>query len=121
MNKHQELLDLAIGMMQRFSGQLFHLCQEFLVPGQALTEGELANLRLRIEHIADGLEKDSLSCQASLDELNKATDDGNVYEEPSDVSPPISPPEVEYLSVKDHIEEFWGVDYDSDHMPNFSD
>jgi len=109
-------------MMQRASIHLMCLSEELLVPGKVLSEVELVDLKFRIEVIADGLDKDSLSCQAALDDVNKATDDGNLSELiPSDVSSPISPPPLEYLSAKDHIEEFWGVDYDSDAMPNFSD
>ena len=122
MDNHQDILDLTIRMMQRASIHLMRLSEELLVPGKVLSEVELVDLKFRIEVIADGLDKDSLSCQAALDDVNKATDDGNLSELiPSDVSSPISPPPLEYLSVKDHIEEFWGVDYDSDVMPNFSD
>ena len=122
MDNHQDILDLTIRMMQRASIHLMRLSEELLVPGKVLSEVELVDLKFRIEVIADGLDKDSLSCQAALDDVNKATDDGNLSELiPSDVSSPISPPPVEYLSVKDHIEEFCGVDYDSDVMPNFSD
>jgi hypothetical protein len=70
-----------------------------------LTQAELAELRSCIELIADGLDKDSLSCQGSLDELNKATEDVDVSDEPSDMSSPMSRPSNEYLSRKDHIEE----------------
>ena len=122
MDNHQDILDLTIRMMQRASIHLMRLSEELLVPGKVLSEVELVDLKFRIEVIADGLDKDSLSCQAALDDVNKATDDGNLSELiPSDVSSPISPPPLEYLSAKDHIEEFWGVDYDSDVMPNFSD
>ena len=122
MDNHQDILDLTIRMMQRASIHLMRLSEELLVPGKVLSEVELVDLKFRIEVIADGLDKDSLSCQAALDDVNKATDDGNLSELiPSDVSSPISPPPLEYLSVKDHIEEFWGVDYDSVAMPNFSD
>ena len=122
MDNHRDILDLTIRMMQRASIHLMRLSEELLVPGKVLSEVELVDLKFRIEVIADGLDKDSLSCQAALDDVNKATDDGNLSELiPSDVSSPISPPPLEYLSVKDHIEEFWGVDYDSDVMPNFSD
>ncbi|XP_039838245.1 uncharacterized protein LOC120698619 isoform X1 [Panicum virgatum] len=122
MDNHQDILDLTIRMMQRASIHLMRLSEELLVPGKVLSEVELVDLKFRIEVIADGLDKDSLSCQAALDDVNKGTDDGNLSELiPSDVSSPISPPPVEYLSVKDHIEEFCGVDYDSDAMPNFSD
>jgi len=122
MDNDQDVLDLTICMMQRASIHLMRLSEELLVPGKVLSEVELVDLKFRIEVIADGLDKDSLSCQAALDDVNKATDDGNLSELiPSDVSSPISPPPLEYLSAKDHIEEFWGVDYDSDVMPNFSD
>ena len=122
MDNQQDILDLTVRMMQRASIHLMRLSEELLVPGKVLSEVELVDLKFRIEVIADGLDKDSLSCQAALDDVNKATDDGNLSELiPSDVSSPISPPPLEYLSVKDHIEEFWGVDYDSDVMPNFSD
>ncbi|WVZ78110.1 hypothetical protein U9M48_025873 [Paspalum notatum var. saurae] len=60
-------------------------------------EAELAVLKFRIEHIADGPDKDSLSIQGSVDELNKASDEGGSSYEPS-LSPPISPPQLEYLS-----------------------
>ncbi|WVZ62602.1 hypothetical protein U9M48_012333 [Paspalum notatum var. saurae] len=95
------------------------MCEDLLAPGKVLSEAELAVLKFRIEHIADGLDKDSLSIQGSVDELNKASDEGGCSYEPS-LSPPISPPQLEYLSVQDHIEQEWGVDYDSDHMPNIS-
>ena len=122
MDNHQDILDLTIRMMQRASIHLMRLSEELLVPGKVLSEVELVDLKFRIEVIADGLDKDSISCQATLDDVNKATDDGNLSELiPSDVSSPISPPPLEYLSVKDHIEELCGVDYDSDAMPNFSD
>jgi len=122
MDNQQDILDLTIRMMQRASIHLMRLSEELLVPGKVLSEVELVDLKFRIEVIADGLDKDSLSCQAALDDVNKATDDGNLSELiPSDVSSPISPPPLEYLSMKDHIEEFWGIDYDSDAMPNFSD
>ena len=112
MDNHQDILDLTIRMMQRASIHLMRLSEELLVPGKVLSEVELVDLKFRIRVIADGLDKDSLSCQAALDDVNKATDDGNLSELiPSDVSSPISPPPVEYLSVKDHIEEFCGVDY----------
>ena len=61
-------------------------------------------------------------CQEAADNAKKEveSDDGV----PSDVTWPESSPELhwtECLSRKDHIETFWGVDYDSDAMPNFSD
>lgn len=38
------------------------LSEELLVPGKVLSEVELVDLKFRIEVIADGLDKDSLSC-----------------------------------------------------------
>ena len=80
MDNHQDILDLTIRMMQRASIHLMRLSEELLVPGKVLSEVELVDLKFRIEVIADGLDKDSLSCQAALDDVNKATDDGNLSE-----------------------------------------
>jgi len=65
MDNHQDILDLTIRMMQRASIHLMRLSEELLVPGKVLSEVELVDLKFRIEVIADGLDKDSLSCQAA--------------------------------------------------------
>jgi len=62
MDNHQDILDLTIRMMQRASIHLMRLSEELLVPGKVLSEVELVDLKFRIEVIADGLDKDSLSC-----------------------------------------------------------
>jgi len=62
MDNHQDILDLTIRTMQRASIHLMRLSEELLVPGKVLSEFELGDLKFRIEVIADGLDKDSLSC-----------------------------------------------------------
>jgi hypothetical protein len=36
-------------------------------------------------------------------------------------SPLTSPDSYCFLSLEEHIEKFWGVDYNSDQMPSYSD
>ncbi|WVZ75171.1 hypothetical protein U9M48_023253 [Paspalum notatum var. saurae] len=115
-------VDHAIRSMQKTSKQLLAICADKLDTGKMLDVMELKELREVLETIALGLDHDSLLCQQALDDSDNETDlDGG---EPSEYSWPASSPELhwtECLSRKDHIETFWGIDYDSDALPNFSD
>ena len=121
MSKEQQILDWAIGVMQRCSSNLFTLCQELLPPNKVLTSEDVIHLRKAIEVLADHLDKDSLLFQEALDKSNKIEDVADISVEPSDVSLPKSPPKYteDCMSREEHIEKFWGIDYDSDNMPSF--
>jgi len=122
MTDTEAVLDSAIATMQGTGNQILAVCKEKLHFGKTLNVMEVKELREILEAIAEALDQDSLLCQEAADNAKKEveSDDGV----PSDVTWPESSPELhwtECLSRKDHIETFWGVDYDSDAMPNFSD
>lgn len=77
-------------------------------------------LREVLEAIAEGLDEDSLLCQEAIDAAKTEQAEEN---EPSDVTWPwlsLEPQSDECMSIQEHIETYWGVDYDSDAMPHFS-
>ncbi|KAG8094390.1 hypothetical protein GUJ93_ZPchr0012g20036 [Zizania palustris] len=117
MNKAQEeIMNRAIGIMQGRSKLLLDICKDKLQCGKTMNVLEVKELREVLEAIAEGLDQDSLLCQEALDDLDN--------DEPSDVSWPASSPELHpnaCLSRQEHFEKLWGVDYDSDDMPNFDD
>jgi seryl-tRNA synthetase len=127
MTKLHEALDFAITSMQRVSKKLTESVDRVLVPGELLTAAKLKELKGKVEYFADILDKDSCTIQEIVDSLKN----GKMEEPPLDydsndeltLSPWSVTEEEDHgpVSVKDHIEEFWGVDYDSDHMPNISD
>ena len=120
MSDTEAVLDSAIGTMQGTANQILAVCKDKLHFGKTLNVMEVKELCEILEAIAEALDQDSLLCQKAADKKEVESDDGV----PSDVTWPESSPEhhrTEFLSRKDHIETFWGVDYDSDAMPNFSD
>jgi hypothetical protein len=122
MSSTEEVLDKAIGVMQDTAARLLGICKDKMHRGKSLNVLEVKELRELIELIADGLDKDSLLIEETKDAKNNEDDKEDSM--PSDVTWPSTSPQpdwTECLSREDHIEYFWGVEYDSDAMPNFSD
>ncbi|KAJ1288217.1 hypothetical protein BS78_02G073100 [Paspalum vaginatum] len=122
MSVSEGIFEQAMKMMQRASEQHYALCKAKLPYRTPLNAIEVKELCQALETLALGLDQDSLLCQSAADK-SKQEDDLN-DDAPSDFTWPASSPDLhpdECLSHKDHIETFWGVDYDSDAMPNFSD
>ncbi|KAG8084321.1 hypothetical protein GUJ93_ZPchr0010g10830 [Zizania palustris] len=123
MNKAQEeIVNRAIGIMQGRSKLLLDICKDKLQCGKTMNVLEVKELRELLEAIDERLDQDSLLCQEALDVVNKEDDLDD--DEPSDVSWPASSPELHpnvCLFRQEHFEKLWGIDYDSDAMPNFDD
>jgi hypothetical protein len=123
MDSADSLADKAIGRMQEIADKIFSVARETIRPGRGLTSFEATKLRVALEDIACMLEQDSLVLQEKLDNVNNVNNPADMSYEPSALSSP--PPAEEYLSpdwdFAEHFANFWGVEYDSDQMPPFSD
>ena len=123
MSKSTEIADKAIILMQDHAKHIFRICNEKLPLGKGLTAFEVKQLREALEFAAEGLDQDSLFCQEELDATVKEEQlqhDEKVALERIE-SPLPSPDSDCFLSLEEHIEKFWGVDYNSDQMPSYSD
>ena len=112
----QDLLDLAITKMQSCANRLTKQLEVLQDPPKDdVTDAEVKAFVDAVELLSDGLEKDSLCIQELADKVNKGRLEENPSDDPGEeVSQPPFSPENEFLSVAEHIEQFWGVDYDSD-------
>ena len=123
MDSADSIADKAIGRMQEIADKIFSVARETIRPGRGLTSFDATKLRVALEDIACMLEQDSLVLQEDLDKVNNVTNYVNADYEPSDLSSP--PPGEDNLSpdwdFAEHFEKFWGIEYDSDQMPSFSD
>jgi hypothetical protein len=123
MPKSTEIADKAIILMQDHAKHIFCICNEKLPLGKGLTAFEVKQLCEALEFAAEGLDQDSLFCQEELDVTVKEEQlqhDEKVALERIE-SPLPSPDSDCFLSLEENIEKFWGVDYNSDQMPNYSD
>jgi hypothetical protein len=120
MDSADSIADKAIGRMQEIADKIFVVARETIRPGRGLTSFDATKLRVALEDIACMLEQDSLVLQENLDNVNNPSDSSYG---PSALSSP--PPADDYLSpdwdFAEHFEHFWGLEYDSDQMPSFSD
>ena len=123
MDSADSIADKAIGRMQEIADKIFSVAQETIRPGRGLTSFDATKLRVALEDIACMMEQDSLVFQEYLDKVNNVTHQPESNYEPSELSSP--PPGEDNLSpdwdFADHFERFWGIEYDSDQMPSFSD
>jgi hypothetical protein len=123
MSKSTEIADKAIILMQDHAKHIYRICNEKLPLGKGLTAFEVKEHREALEFAAEGLDQDSLFCQEELDATVKEEQlehDEKVTLERIE-SPLPSPDSDCFLSLEEHIEKFWGVDYNSDQMPSYSD
>jgi hypothetical protein len=123
MDSTNSIADKAIGRMQELSDKFFSVARETIRSGQGLTLFDATKLRVALEDIACILEQNSLVFQEYLDKVNNVNNHVDEYYVPSDLSSP-PPPEAdlgEDWDFADHFENLWGVEYDSDLMPSFSD
>ena len=123
MDSADSIADKAIGRMQEIADKIFSLARETIFPGRGLTSFDATKLRVALEDIDCMLDQDSLVLQEKLDNMNSVNNPCDSSYEPSALSSP--PPADEYLSpdwdFAEHFENFWGLEYDSDQMPSFSD
>jgi hypothetical protein len=123
MSKSTKIADKAIILMQDHAKHIYRICNEKLPLGKGLTAFEVKELREAHEFVAEGLDQDSLFCQEELDATVKEEQlehDEKVALERIE-SPLPSPDSDCFLSLEEHIEKFWGVDYNSDQMSSYSD
>jgi hypothetical protein len=102
MDSADSIADKAIGRMQEIADKIFSIARETIRPGRGLTSFYATKLRVALEDIACMLEQDSLVLQENLDNVNN-------------VNNPLD------WDFAEHFENFWGLEYDSDQMPSFSD
>jgi hypothetical protein len=123
MDSADSIADKAIGRMQEIADKIFSVARETICPGCGLTSFDATKLRVALEDIACMMEQDSLVLQEYLDKVNNVNNQPDSNYEPSDLSSP--PPGEDDLSpdwdFAEHFEKFWGIEYDSDQMPSFSD
>ena len=123
MDSADSIADNAIGRMQEIADKIFSVARETIRPGRGLTSFDATKLRVALEDIACMLEQDSLVLQEHLDIVNNFNIPVDSSYEPSTLSSP--PPADDDLTpdwdFAEHFENFWGVEYDSDQMPSFSD
>jgi hypothetical protein len=123
MDSADSIADKAIGRMQEISDKIFSVARETIRPGRGLTSFDATKLRVALEEIACMLEQDSLVLQEHLDIVNNFNIPVDSSYEPSTLSSP--PPSDDDLTphwdFAEHFQNFWGVEYDSDQMPSFSD
>lgn len=128
LNSHQmdsvnPIIDKAIGRMQEIADKIFFVARESIRLGRGLTSFDATKLRVALEDIACILEQNSLVFQEYLDKVNN--DNNHVDDDyaPFDLSSP--PPTETHLGEDwdfvEHFENMWGVEYDLDQMPFFSD
>jgi hypothetical protein len=123
MDSADSIADKAIGRMQEIADKIFSVARETIRPGRGLTSFDATKLRVALEDIACMLEQDSLVLQENLDIVNNVHNPGDSSYEPSTMS---SSPRADEDFTPDwdfaeHFENFWGVQYDSDQMPSFSE
>ena len=123
MDSTDSIADKAIGRMQEIADKIFSVARETIRPGRGLTSFEATKLRVALEDIACMMEQDSLVLQEHLDKVNNVTNHVHADYEPSDLSSPIPAEDDlgEDWDFAEHFENFWGVEYESDQMPSFSD
>jgi hypothetical protein len=88
-----------------------------------LTSFDATKLRVALEDIACMPEQDSLVFQEYLDKVNNDNNHVDDHYVPSELSSP-TPTEAhigEDWDLNEHFENMWGVEYDLDQMPSFSD
>jgi hypothetical protein len=123
MDSADSIADKEIGRMQEIADKIFSVARETIRPGRGLTSFDATKLRVALEDIACMLEQDSLVLQENLDIVNNVHNLGDSSYEPSTLSSP--PPDEDDFTpdwdFAEHFENFWGVEYDSDQMPSFSD
>jgi hypothetical protein len=123
MDSAESIADKAIGRMQEIADKNYSVARETIHPGRGLTSFDATKLRVALEDIACMMEQDSLVFQEYLDKVNNVTHQPDSNYEPSELSSP--PPGEDNLSpdwdFAEHFERFWGIEYDSDQMPSFSD
>jgi hypothetical protein len=123
MDSAYSIADKAIGRMQEIADKIFFVARETIRPGRGLTSFDATKLRVALKDIACMMEQDSLVLQEYLNKVNNVNNQANSNYEPSDLSSP--PPGEDDLSpdwdFAEHFEKFWGLEYDSDQMPSFSD
>jgi hypothetical protein len=123
MDSTNSIADKEIGRMQEISDKIFSVARETFRLGRGLTSFDATKLRVALEDILCMLKQDSLSFQEYLDKVNN--DNNHVDDDyvPSDLSSFI-PTEAhlgEDCDFAEHFKNMWGVEYDSDQMPSFSD
>ena len=103
--------------------KIFSVARETIRPGRGLTSFEATKLRVALEDIACMMEQDSLVLQEHLDKVNNVTNHVHTDYEPSNLSSPIPTEDDldEDWDFAEHFENFWGVEYEIDQMPFFSD
>jgi hypothetical protein len=123
MDSANSIADKAIGRMYVIADKIFFVARETIRPGRGLTSFEATKLHVALEDIACMMEQDFLVLQEHLDKVNNVTNHVHVDYEPSDLSSPISAEDNlgEDWDFAEHFENFWGVEYESDQMPSFSD
>jgi hypothetical protein len=123
MDSADSIADKAIGRMQEIADKIFSLARETIFPGRGLTSFDATKLRVALEDIDCMLDQDSLVLQENLDIVNNVNNPGDSSYKPSTLSSP--PPADDDLTPDwdfvEHFENFWGLEYDSDQMPSFSD
>jgi hypothetical protein len=123
MDSADSIADKAIGRMQEIADKIYSVARETIRPGRGLTSFDATKLRVALEDIACMMEQDSLVFQEYLDNVNNVTHQPESNYEPSELSS--APPGEDNLSpdwdFAEHFERFWGIEYDSDQMPSFSD
>jgi hypothetical protein len=117
------IADKAIGRMQEISDKIISLARETIRHGRGLTSLEATKLRVALEDIGLMLEQDSLVFQDYLDKVNNGTNHVDDDYVPSDLSSPTPAEEDlgEDWDFTEHFEKLWGVEYESDQIPSFSD
>jgi hypothetical protein len=123
MDSTDSIADKEIGRMQEIVDKIFSVARETIRPGGGLTSFEATKLHVALEDIACMMEQDSLVLQEQLDKVNNVTNHVDADYEPSDLSSPIPAEDDlgEDWDFAEHFENFWGVEYESDQMPSFSD
>jgi hypothetical protein len=123
MDSADSIADKAIGWMQEIADKIFSVARETIRPGRGLTSFDATKLRVALEDIACMLEQDSLVLQENLDNVNNVINPGDTCYEPSALSSPAPADDyiTPYWDFAEHFENFWGLEYDSDQMPSFSD
>jgi hypothetical protein len=116
----KRVLDWAIQAIQRKANRVKALVEQVLQPGRPLWHAAIIKLKTDVVEEMDDLVQDSLQCQCLLDKFVRELepDSGSP---PSGVTIPSPSESVTPRNIQEHFEEDWGVEYDSDQLPSFSD
>jgi len=114
------VLDWAIQAIQRKANRVKALVEQVLQSGRPLWPAAIMKLKTDVVEEMDDLDQDSLQCQCSLDKFlrEQEPDSGSP---PSGVTIPSPSESATPRNIQEHFEEDWGVEYDSDQLPSFSD